>query len=259
MMKLPNCELTGEESWHLCFEVVNMTKFYFGTFSVYRSSRSFVYVFKNRLRLVYEAPKQRLPRLQHFSQIFCERNHFLGFTKTFGPNTNGGQQFPQTMVIQRKLSKLTKQVLKPLIYVSLHLTVHSLHWQHKIVAKQTWCKAVSPSMFAVSISAPLSKSLTTSSLSPLEHAARNTQPSWNFIFDLDLSFGTLDSLFVSDKSHLLSCSSLLHRAFLGCCPSSVAAMLQTDLSCQQRLEASTASREQDLVRSRNRSGSGVRE
>lgn len=80
---------------------------------------------------------------------------------------------------------------------------------------QTWWRAVNPSIFAVFISAPRSKSFSTSSLSALEQAARNTQPSWNFILDFVLSLGTLDSLFVSDKSQRRSCSSRLHSAFLG--------------------------------------------
>jgi hypothetical protein len=56
----------------------------------------------------------------------------------------------------------------------------------------TWCRAVRPSMLAVLISAPLSSNLSTSSLSPLEHAARNTQPSSNLILEALMSL-SLDS------------------------------------------------------------------
>lgn len=75
----------------------------------------------------------------------------------------------------------------------------------------TWCKAVRPSTFAVLMSAPFSSSLSTSSLSPAAHAAKNTQPDENLTLR-DLCFGDTGSRFVSDSSHLFSCSALLNRA-----------------------------------------------
>lgn len=77
----------------------------------------------------------------------------------------------------------------------------------------TWCRAVSPSTFAVSISAPCCKSLYTSSLSPAAHAAKNTQPEEKLIFR-DFCLGYTGSRFVSDSSHRFNCSALLKRAEL---------------------------------------------
>lgn len=77
----------------------------------------------------------------------------------------------------------------------------------------TWCRAVRPSTFAVSISAPFWSSRRTSSLSPAAHAAKNTQPDENFIlrvFDL----GETGSRFVSDCAQRFNCSALLKRAEL---------------------------------------------
>lgn len=77
--------------------------------------------------------------------------------------------------------------------------------------KNTWCRAVSPSTFVVLISAPCCNNRYTSSLSPAAHAARNTHPDEKFILR-DFCFGDTGSLFVSESSHLLSCSALLKRA-----------------------------------------------
>lgn len=77
----------------------------------------------------------------------------------------------------------------------------------------TWCKAVSPSTFAVSMSAPLLSSLSTSSKSPEAQAARKTQPAENRTLRRS-RFGTVDSAFVFDSSHSLSCSARLNSAEL---------------------------------------------
>ena len=77
----------------------------------------------------------------------------------------------------------------------------------------TWCKAVSPSTFGVSISAPWRMSLRTSSLSPAAQADRKTHPSENWILR-DLLLGAGGSLFVSDSSQRRSCSARLNRAEL---------------------------------------------
>lgn len=74
----------------------------------------------------------------------------------------------------------------------------------------TWCKAVSPSTLAVLISAPIFSRRCTSSLSPDVHAAKKTIPAENWI--LEARFGVGDCLFVSDSSHLLSCSARLNNA-----------------------------------------------
>lgn len=94
----------------------------------------------------------------------------------------------------------------------------------------TWCKAVKPSTFAVFMSAPRLRSLATSSVSPLEHAAKNTHPSWNLTF-LGLSLGVSAALFVSDSFHRFNCSCLFSRALV-CFESSAmtAAPLNTQLS-----------------------------
>lgn len=95
----------------------------------------------------------------------------------------------------------------------------------------TWCRAVKPSTFAVFMSAPRLRSLATSSVSPLEHAAKNTHPSWNLTF-LGLSLGVSAALFVSDSFHRFNCSCLFSRALV-CFESSAmtAAPLNTQLSC----------------------------
>lgn len=80
-------------------------------------------------------------------------------------------------------------------------------------ATLTWCRAVRPSTFAVSMSAPFCSSRSTSSLSPAAHAAKNTQPDENFILRV-LDFGDTGSRFVSDWAHRFSCSALLNRAEL---------------------------------------------
>jgi hypothetical protein len=77
----------------------------------------------------------------------------------------------------------------------------------------TWCKAVSPSTLAVSMSAPLLSSLSTSSKSPEAQAARKTQPAENLTLRRS-RFGTVDSAFVFDSSHSLSCSARLNSAEL---------------------------------------------
>lgn len=82
-----------------------------------------------------------------------------------------------------------------------------------LTGHNTWCRAVNPSTFAVSISAPCCKSLCTSSLSPAAHAAKNTQPEEKLIFR-DFCFGWTGSRFVSDSSHRFNCSALLKRAEL---------------------------------------------
>ena len=75
----------------------------------------------------------------------------------------------------------------------------------------TWCNAVSPSTFAVSICAPLRMSLSTSSRSEAAQEARKTQPSVNWIF-LDLFLGSFGWREVSLSCHLFSCSALLNKA-----------------------------------------------
>ena len=70
---------------------------------------------------------------------------------------------------------------------------------------------MSPSTLGVSMSAPCRMSLTTSSLSPAAQAERKTQPSENWM-RLEDTRAVGSSLFVSDSSHLLSCSALLKRA-----------------------------------------------
>ena len=75
----------------------------------------------------------------------------------------------------------------------------------------TWCRAVSPSMLAVSISAPRFNSLSTSSLSEAAHAAKKTQPSVNWIL-WDFRLGSEGSWFVSLSCHLFNCSALLNKA-----------------------------------------------
>ena len=63
------------------------------------------------------------------------------------------------------------------------------------------------------MSAPWRMSFSTSSLSPAAHAERKTHPSENWIL-LESTRAEAGSLFVSDSSHLLSCSALLNRAEL---------------------------------------------
>ena len=81
----------------------------------------------------------------------------------------------------------------------------------KILTVLTWCRAVSPSMLAVSMSAPLFWSLSTSSLSEAAQAAKKTQPSVNWIL-CDLRLGSEGSVLVSLSDHRFSCSALLKRA-----------------------------------------------
>lgn len=94
----------------------------------------------------------------------------------------------------------------------------------------TWCRAVNPSTLAVLMSAPLLSSLATSSVSPLEHAAKNIHPSWNLTF-LGLSLGVSAALFVSDSSQRFNWSCLFSKALV-CFESSAmtAAPLNTQVS-----------------------------
>lgn len=100
-------------------------------------------------------------------------------------------------------------------------------WQDQICKKEhpqsfhgqlTWWSAVRPSTFAVLMSAPRSRSFFTSSLSPLEQAAKNTHPSWNLTL-FELGLGLPDSLFVSESSQRFNCWCLRNKA-LTCFPSS---------------------------------------
>ena len=75
----------------------------------------------------------------------------------------------------------------------------------------TWCKAVKPSILAVSISAPRFNSLSTSSLSEAAHAAKKTQPSVNWIL-WDFRFGSEGWVLVSLSLHRFNCSALLNKA-----------------------------------------------
>ena len=75
----------------------------------------------------------------------------------------------------------------------------------------TWCKAVSPSILAVSMSAPRFWSLSTSSLSDAAQAAKKTQPSVNWIL-CDFRLGSESWELVSLSDHLFNCSALLKRA-----------------------------------------------
>lgn len=78
----------------------------------------------------------------------------------------------------------------------------------------TWCSAVNPSTFAVSMSTPFSMRCNMSSLSPDRQAARNTQPEENFTFRVLGSFGKFDARFVSESSHRFSCSARFDTAEL---------------------------------------------
>ena len=86
-----------------------------------------------------------------------------------------------------------------------------LQFDNFFVRFLTWCRAVSPSMLAVSISAPRFWSLSTSSLSEAAQAAKKTQPSVNWIL-CDFRFGSESWELVSLSDHLFNCSALLKRA-----------------------------------------------
>ena len=92
-----------------------------------------------------------------------------------------------------------------------YLKKHGSHFLWTFSRLLTWCKAVSPSMLAVSISAPRFNSLSTSSLSEAAHAAKKTQPSVNWIL-WDFRLGSEGSWFVSLSCHLFNCSALLNKA-----------------------------------------------
>ena len=89
------------------------------------------------------------------------------------------------------------------------------------------------------MSAPRSRSFFTSSLSPLEQAAKNTHPSWNLTL-FELGLGLPDSLFVSESSQRFNCWCLRNKA-LTCFPSSAMFVCNLPKSIERHLSAVTGS------------------
>ena len=85
------------------------------------------------------------------------------------------------------------------------------HIQSQFRFSLTWCKAVKPSILAVSMSAPLLINFSTSSLSEAAQAARKTHPSVNWILGSFL-LGSVGSWLVLDSPQRFNCSALLKRA-----------------------------------------------
>ena len=95
--------------------------------------------------------------------------------------------------------------------VMIMINYCSWHIWRQLNSCLTWCNAVKPSIFAVSMSAPLLINFSTSSLSEAAQAARKTHPSVNWILGSFL-LGSVGSWLVLDSPQRFNCSALLKRA-----------------------------------------------